>query len=278
MFFQFKSQGEVHGVVVKSDYLSPGRWYVGVCNYETRESKGGMTVSAVMSPDSGIAAAQVSPMLGAPLLHECAYNFRTLLHIEEPSNLLSKDKDVEQIPKMEPPVKPEEIRKETAPVATPAPTPAPTPPPRPPPATPPATKKPVVEEAPPKPAISGKNLKLLGNLQSLVELPLSSRVPEKLGSGLPVPSINDEQIRCAPFYCFYSVCSIMQLGITQAQSDLHDPFPSETLSQTLKHVQQLRGELLNSNSQSEAWQTKIAKLHSDLSQVSPPSSFPLLLA
>jgi len=36
-YYQFKSEGEVHGVVVRSEYLSPGRWYIGVCNYEVRE-------------------------------------------------------------------------------------------------------------------------------------------------------------------------------------------------------------------------------------------------
>ena len=32
-YYQFKKQGEHHGVVVTSEHLSPGRWYIGVCNY-----------------------------------------------------------------------------------------------------------------------------------------------------------------------------------------------------------------------------------------------------
>lgn len=32
-YYQFKKQGGHHGVVVTSDHLSPGRWYIGVCNY-----------------------------------------------------------------------------------------------------------------------------------------------------------------------------------------------------------------------------------------------------
>mmetsp|Transcript_46609 Transcript_46609/g.72952 ORF Transcript_46609/g.72952 Transcript_46609/m.72952 type:complete len:692 (+) Transcript_46609:401-2476(+) len=32
-YYQFKKQGDHHGVVVKSEHLTPGRWYVGVCNY-----------------------------------------------------------------------------------------------------------------------------------------------------------------------------------------------------------------------------------------------------
>lgn len=32
-YYQFKKQGDHHGVVVTSEHLSPGRWYIGVCNY-----------------------------------------------------------------------------------------------------------------------------------------------------------------------------------------------------------------------------------------------------
>jgi len=32
-YYQFKKQGGHHGVVVTSDHLSPGRWYIGVCNH-----------------------------------------------------------------------------------------------------------------------------------------------------------------------------------------------------------------------------------------------------
>ena len=31
-YYQFKKQGDHHGVVVTSEHLSPGRWYIGVCN------------------------------------------------------------------------------------------------------------------------------------------------------------------------------------------------------------------------------------------------------
>eukprot|EP00291_Cryptomonas_curvata_P016846 CAMPEP_0172166020 /NCGR_PEP_ID=MMETSP1050-20130122/8743_1 /TAXON_ID=233186 /ORGANISM="Cryptomonas curvata, Strain CCAP979/52" /LENGTH=173 /DNA_ID=CAMNT_0012836571 /DNA_START=104 /DNA_END=622 /DNA_ORIENTATION=+ len=32
-YYQFKKQGGHHGVVVTSEHLSPGRWYIGICNY-----------------------------------------------------------------------------------------------------------------------------------------------------------------------------------------------------------------------------------------------------
>lgn len=32
-YYQFKKQGDHHGVVVTSEHLSPGRWFIGVCNY-----------------------------------------------------------------------------------------------------------------------------------------------------------------------------------------------------------------------------------------------------
>jgi len=37
-YYQFKKQGDHHGVVVTSEHLSPGRWYIGVCNYGQEES------------------------------------------------------------------------------------------------------------------------------------------------------------------------------------------------------------------------------------------------
>jgi hypothetical protein len=37
-YYQFKKQGDHHGVVVTSEHLSPGRWYIGVCNYVQEEA------------------------------------------------------------------------------------------------------------------------------------------------------------------------------------------------------------------------------------------------